>query len=82
MDPERGGELANIVALVEMPWRGEVELAAELDDGDVVLVDRWYTDERSGHVDLSTFPSLIGTDIEALRDRVHQKDVNWIRSWV
>ena len=41
--PLRGGELANIVALVEMPWRGEVELAAELDDGDVVLVDRWYT---------------------------------------
>jgi hypothetical protein len=28
------------------------------------------------------FPSLIGTDIEALRDRVHQQDVNWIRSWV
>ena len=64
--------MPNIVALVEMPWRGEVELAAELDDGDVVLVDRWYTDERNGHVDLSTFPSLIGTDIEALRDRVHQ----------
>ena len=74
--------LPNIVALVEMPWRGEVELAAELDDGDVVLVDRWYTGERNGHVDLSTFPSLIGTDIEALRDRLHQQDVNWIRSWV
>ena len=74
--------MPNIVALVEMPWRGGVELAAELDDGDVVLVDRWYTDERSGHVDLSTFPSLIGTDIEALRDRVHQQDVIWIRSWV
>ena len=74
--------LPNIVALVEMPWRGEVELAAELDDGDVVLVDRWYTDERNGHVDLSTFPSLIGTAIEVLRDRVHQQDVNWIRSWV
>jgi hypothetical protein len=29
------------VALVEMPWRGEVELAAKLDDGDVVSVDRW-----------------------------------------
>ena len=66
--------MPNIVALVEMPWRGAVELAAELDDGDVVLVDRWYTDERSGHVDLSTFPSLIGTDIKALRDRVHQQD--------
>ena len=74
--------MPNIVALAEMPWRGEVELAAELDDGDVVLVDRWYTDERSGHVDLSMFPSLIGTDIEALRVRVHQQDVNWIRSWV
>ena len=74
--------MPNIVALAEMPWRGEAELAAELDDGDVVLVDRWYTDERNGHVDLSMFPSLIGTDIEALRDRVHQQDVNWIRSWV
>jgi hypothetical protein len=74
--------MPNIVALAEMPWRGEVELAAELDDGDVVLVDRRYTDERNEHVDLSTFPSLIGTDIEALRDRVHQQDVIWIRSWV
>ena len=74
--------MPNIVALAEMPWHGEVELAAELDDGDVVLVDRWYTDERAGHVDSSTFPSPIGTDIEALRDRVHQLDVNWIRSSV
>ena len=39
--------MPNIVALAEMPWRGEAELAAELDDGDVVLVDRWYTDERN-----------------------------------
>jgi hypothetical protein len=70
------------VALIEMPWRGEVELAAELDDGDIVFVDRWYSDERCGHVDPSTFPSLIGTDIEALRDRVHRQDVNWIGSRV
>ena len=69
------------MALVEVPSRGEVELAAELDDGDVVRVDRWHSDERSGHVDPSTFPSLIGTDIEALRDRVHEQDVHWIRSW-
>jgi hypothetical protein len=48
---EKGGEeIAAIVQLVEMPWRGEVELAAELDDGAIVLVDRWYTDERRGHV--------------------------------
>jgi hypothetical protein len=72
--------LPNIVALVEMPWRGEVEFAAELDDGDVVLVDRWYTNERSGHVDLSTFPSLIGTDIEALGIASTSRGVNWIRS--
>jgi hypothetical protein len=65
-----------------MPWRGEVELAAELDDGAIVLVDRWYTDERRGHVEPTTFPSLIGTDIQDLQDRVHQKDVAWIRSWV
>jgi hypothetical protein len=33
-------------------------------------------------VDASTFPSLIRTDIEALRDGVREEDVNWIRSWV
>ena len=54
-----------------MPWRGEVELAAELDDGAIVLVDRWYTDERQGHVHRHEFSALIGTDIQALRDRVH-----------
>ena len=65
-----------------MPWRGEVELGAELDDGDVAVVDRWYTDERQGHVHPSTFPSLIGTDIETLQDSVQKEDVAWIRSWV
>ena len=65
-----------------MPCRGEVELAAELDDGNVVLVDRWYSDERRGDVDPSTFPSLVGTAIQALQDRVHRQDVNWMRSWV
>ena len=79
---KRGGEWANIVALVEMPRRGEIELAAELDDGNVVLVDRWYSDERGGLVDPHAFPSLIGTDIQALWDRVHEQDVDWIRSWV
>ena len=74
--------IAAIVQLVEIPWRGEVELAAGLDDGAIVLVDRWYTDERQGHVDPSTFPSLIGADIQDLQARVHQTDVAWIPSWV
>jgi len=68
-------KIAAIVQLVEMPWSGEVELAAGLDDGAIVLVDRWYIDERKGHVDASTFPSLIGADIQDLQARVHQKDV-------
>ena len=74
--------MAHIVDLVEMPWRGEVELAAELDNDAIVLVDRWYTDERHGHVHPSTFASLVGTDIQELHDRVHRQDVSWIRSWV
>jgi len=33
-----------IVQLVEMPWRGEVEL----DDGAIVLVDRWTPTSARG----------------------------------
>jgi hypothetical protein len=60
--------ISAIVQLGEMPWRGEVELAAELADGDMVIVDRWYADERQGHVHPATFSSLIGTDIKDLQN--------------
>lgn len=46
---------AKVVALVVMPWRGEAKLAADLDDADGVLVDRWYTTDSTSQIAAVTF---------------------------
>lgn len=61
---------------------GNRELRADLTDGTSTVLDCWFDDERSCHLQEWERTSAIGQDPDAVRRRIHDRDVAMIRAWV
>ncbi len=63
--------------------RSQHKLVLDTDSGDYV-VDVWHNDERQCHLDESRVRALVGEriDLAGLKDKVHERDVRHIQSWV
>lgn len=59
---------------------GDMVTVAKLSDGTERIVDNWYSDERESHLkDYDVEPLTL---LERIQKYVHDKDVQYIRSWV
>lgn len=59
---------------------GDMVTIATLPDGMEHVVDVWYSDERQSHLLYYNGPTFMSLD--DIKEYVHEKDVQYIKSWV